>query len=231
MSYIKHVLVIALAALLISSCQMSYPGADATPVPTKPFTKPLATDPMQDLQNKATSTALAKTAIAGGGPTSTPTPQDVPGVVPSSTNTPLGGAGVVPSNTPAFGGSGGGTGPTPTLKPVTGRPPQYVLREGEFPYCIARRYDVNPNDLLQLSGLSDGILYPAGTVLHIPQSGSFPGDRALRQHPTTYTVTSSNETFYSIACLFGDVYPENIAQASGIALGTPLTVGQPIKIP
>lgn len=239
MPYKKYALVIAIAAVMLSSCQMPYPGADATAVPTKPFTKPLATDPMQDLEQKATGTALAKTAIAGGGPTATATPQgnsvfpsatNTPGgIVPSATNTPLGS--IVPSSTPGIGGSGGGITPTSTIGVVTGRPPQYTLHEGEFPYCIARRYDVNPIELLQLSGLSDGVIYPAGTVLRIPQTGFFPGPRALRPHPTTYTVTSSNETFYSIACLFGDVDPASIAQATGIALGTPLTVGQPIKIP
>lgn len=238
MPYKKYALVIAIAAVMLSSCQMPYPAAEATAVATKPFTKPLATDPMQDLEQKATGTALAKTAIAGGGPTATATPQGN-SVFPSATHTPGGIApsatntlpGIGPSSTPGIGGSGGGVTPTSTIGVVTGRPPQYTLHEGEFPYCIARRYDVDPFDLLQLSGLSDGATYPAGTVLKIPQTGFFPGPRALRPHPTTYNVTSSDETFYSIACLFGDVEPAAIAQANGIALGAPLTVGQPIKIP
>jgi LysM repeat protein len=234
MPYKKYVLVLAIAALMISSCTMSYPGADATPIPTNPFTKPLATDEMLQVQEYATGTAIAKTQQAGGGgPTATitPTPQnDI--VIPSATNTPMGPAGIVTAtNTPGIGGSGTGATPTPTVGVVTGRPSQYILQPGEFPYCIARRFNVNPDDLLALSGLMDGVVYPAGTVLKIPTSGSFPGDRALRAHPTTYTVTSSDETFYSIACLFGDVDPAAIAQANGLALGSPLTLGQAIKIP
>jgi LysM repeat protein len=232
MPYKKYVLVIAIVALMISSCTMSYPGADATtPIPTKAFVKPLATDEMLQVQEYATGTALAKTAIAGGGPTSTPTPQDGI-VIPSATNTPMGPAGIVTAtNTPGIGGSGVGTTPTPTVGVVTGRPASYTLQAGEFPYCIARRFNVNPDDLLTLNGLYDGSIFMAGTTLRIPQTGSFPGDRALRPHPTTYTVTSSGETFYSIACLFGDVDPGQIAQINGLALGSLLTLGQAVKIP
>ncbi len=237
MPYKKYVWVIAIAALMISSCTMSYPGADATPIPTNPFAKPLATDEMLQVQEYATGTAIAKTKQAGGdGPTAqapvtttvTPTPQN--GVLPSATNTPIGPV-VTATSTPGMGGSGTGTTPTPTVGAVTGRPSQYVLQPGEFPYCIARRFNVDPDDLLALSGLVDDVMYPAGTLLKIPASGSFPGDRALRAHPTTYTVASSDETFYSIACLFGDVDPAAIAQANGLALGSPLTLGQVIKIP
>ena len=240
MPYIKYALVIAIASLLISSCTMTYPGSSAATPTTNPFTNPLPTssDPMKDVENFATATALAKTAIAGGGPTATlgadgatPVPTNTPlgGSIP--TNTPLGGVGVIPSSTPGIGGSGEGDTPTSTLAPVTGRPANYTLQQGEFPYCIARRFNVNPEELLSLNGLYDGSLYMPGTMLQIPQSGSFPGDRALRPHPTTYTVTSSNETFYSIACLFGNVEPSQIAQANGLSLGSLLTIGQAIKIP
>jgi len=241
MPYIKYALVIAIASLLISSCTMTYPGSSAATPTTNPFTNPLPTssDPMKDVENFATATALAKTAIAeNGGLTATPgadgdtpVPTDTPfgGSIP--TNTPLGGVGVVPSSTPGIGGSGEGDTPTSTLAPVTGRPANYTLQQGEFPYCIARRFNVNPEELLSLNGLYDGSLYMPGTMLQIPQSGSFPGPRALRSHPTTHTVASSDETFYSIACLFGDVDPASIAQANGLSLGSLLTIGQAIKIP
>ena len=195
---------------------------------------------MLEVQEFATGTALAKTAIAGGGPTSTPGGSVIPsatntpgGIVPPPTNTPFGGGGIIPSNTPGIGGSGGGIVPTPTFTPVVGRPSQYTLQTGEFPYCIARRYNVDPIELLQLSGLSAGNFYPAGTVLRIPQSGFFPSERALRPHPTTYTVTGNNDTtIHGVACVFGDVFPESIVTANpGLSLGSILTIGQPIKIP
>ena len=110
-------------------------------------------------------------------------------------------------------------------------PKSYTLHKGEHPYCIARRFNVNPITMLQLSGLSASGSYSAGTVLKIPQSGSFPGNRTLESHPTTYTVESGDETLYSIACLFGDVWPEDIADANGLKLSANLSVGQKLYIP
>lgn len=68
------------------------------------------------------------------------------------------------------------------------------MRPGEFAYCLARRFDVDPDELLQLNGLPNGNVYDPGRTLKIPQTGSFPGTRALRSHPTTYAVASSSDT-------------------------------------
>jgi LysM repeat protein len=117
----------------------------------------------------------------------------------------------------------------PTATP--GLPASYTLRKGEFPFCIARRFDVNPTEMLQLSGLPVAQTYPPGTVLRIPQNGSpFPGNRTLRARPTTYVV-QSGDTIYSIACLFGDVAPEAIAFVNNLAKPFTLTAGQTINIP
>ncbi|MGB9521209.1 MAG: LysM peptidoglycan-binding domain-containing protein [Anaerolineales bacterium] len=110
-------------------------------------------------------------------------------------------------------------------------PKSYTLHKGEHPYCIARRFNVNPITMLQISGLSSSGNYSTGTVLKIPQSGSFPGNRTLESHPTTYVVESGDETLYSIACLFGDVWPEDIADANGLKLNANLSVGQKLYIP
>lgn len=118
--------------------------------------------------------------------------------------------------------------PVPAATP--GRPSSYTLHGGEHPYCIARRFNVNPVQMLSLSGLSAGGSYPPGTVLRIPQSGSFPANRSLKSHPTTYTVRA-NESIYSIACDFGDVDPNAIAIANGLSAPYTLTVGQTLQIP
>jgi LysM repeat protein len=104
------------------------------------------------------------------------------------------------------------------------------LQEGEFVYCLARRFDVDPAQILSLNGLLESTTIYAGTVLKIPQSGSFPGARALRNHPTTYTA-SAGETLYSVACAFGDVDPSAIATANGLSAGATLTAGQTLSIP
>jgi LysM repeat protein len=90
---------------------------------------------------------------------------------------------------------------------------------------------VDVNALLSANNLSKEGLYKEGLTLTIPKNAaSFVGSRALRKHPTTYTVTS-DDTFYRIACKFGDVFPEEIASANGMTLKDDLTVGATIQIP
>lgn len=117
----------------------------------------------------------------------------------------------------------------PTATP--GLPSTYTLQAGEFPYCIARRFNVNPVELLNQSGLSMDSRPGAGTRLTIPQTGNtFPGDRTLRDHPTTYNV-QSGDNIYEIACLFGDVSPDAIAFANNISAPYSVTAGQALQIP
>ena len=116
----------------------------------------------------------------------------------------------------------------PTRTP--GRPSSYTLKGGEHPYCIARRFDVNPTEMLNMSGLSAGGVFPPGTVLKIPQSGSFPDGRSLKNTPDTYSV-SSGDTIYSIACLYGKVDPLEIAYANNLTSPYTVKVGQELYIP
>lgn len=120
--------------------------------------------------------------------------------------------------------------PVPTA-PAMVVPTTYTLHEGEWPYCIARRFDVDVDDLLAANNLARGAVYPTGLTLTIPQNaGSFDGERMLRTHPVIYTVLYE-DTFYSIACEFGDVYPEEIAAVNGMSLTDTLTPGMEIQIP
>lgn len=118
--------------------------------------------------------------------------------------------------------------PVPTATP--GKPSSYTLQGGEHPYCIARRFDVNPITMMNQSGLS-GNSFSAGTVLRIPQSdGGFPGARSLLSHPDTYTVRQG-DSIYSIACDYGDVDPNDIIAANGLQSPYRLTSGQTLHIP
>jgi len=109
-------------------------------------------------------------------------------------------------------------------------PKKYTLRKGEFPWCIARRFNIDPTTLMNANGLS-GSSYSPGLVLTIPQDApKFQGDRSLKNHPTTYTVTSG-DSFYSIACVFGDVWPEEIAAQNFMELGDALAAGTQLDIP
>ena len=115
--------------------------------------------------------------------------------------------------------------------PTTGKPEQYTLQKGEFPYCIARRFDVNPNELLRVNNIPPGSTIQPGTTLVLPKSDrTYPGERTLRDHPTTYNV-QEGDTIYSVACLYGDVDPEAIAYANSLQAPYELTTGQELQIP
>ena len=207
-------IIVLLASLVLVACERP---ASKPPVvaPTTegeiPF--PVATQPqiMQDIL-KGTQTAAALTQQAGGGanPQSTSTPSfliDTPEPTPEVVFTVV-----------AF------------ATPTPGRPATYVIQEGEFPYCIARRFNVDIAELMTLNGLGLNSTISIGQKLKIPQSGSFSGERALKKHPATYTVVSG-DTIGKIACSFGDADPVTIYAANGLAAGTALKTGQFLNIP
>jgi hypothetical protein len=87
---------------------------------------------------------------------------------------------------------------------------------------------VDPTELLALNGQN----VFTGMVLHIPQTTKpFPGERRLRDHPRHYTVSTPNETMYTVACQFGDLDPLTIAEANHISVDTMLFIGRQLNIP
>jgi LysM repeat protein len=178
-----------------------------------------------ELGNIATQTAVAgggaesaptQAPPSGGEATDTTTTETAPETPPESTEPPP----PPPTNTPVQ---------VPTATP--GVPESYQLQKGEFPFCIARRFNVNVAELLSLNGLTSNSLVPVGFTLQIPQTGNtFVGQRALLNHPTDYTV-AAGDTIYTIACKFGDVDPMAIAQANGLSAPYNLSAGQSIYIP
>lgn len=123
--------------------------------------------------------------------------------------------------------------PEPTeviVIPTLTRPAEYTIKAGEFVYCLARRFDMNPDDILELNNLGENLLSP-GDVLQMPQTGSWPGEsRTVLPHPTTHTVTSG-DTIYTIACEYGDVSPEAIIAVNKLEEPYTLTPGQTLQIP
>lgn len=228
--------ILILTTVLLSSCQLSATTqVAATPTmltPSGQFVTPLS-DSETGFNEIATLAAQGQTQTAMAGTPTTPQPVVVTGtmvtpqagdvtptnIVPAATTAVAGT--VPPVNTPG--------GPTPTTGP---KPATYTLQAGEFPYCIARRFNVDPKELMSLNGLSNSDIYYPNLTLKIPQSGNpFPDGRALIAHPATYTVGSADETLYSIACKYGDVDPSAIAAANGIAVSAKLTAGQKLSIP
>ena len=224
--------ILMLVVFITSACNQPYsqqPSITNTPIDTSLFASPIGQTPaisMSDVANFGTQTALAQTTTPGT-PVST-----VVGATAQASATATPNIAITPQATFTSTQAVVGAGTTlPTSAPVGSRPSTYTLQRGEFPYCIARRFDVNPEELLSLNGLSDGSIYYPNLSLRIPQSGSFPGTRALRSHPATYTVAASDQTVYGVACVFGDVDPAAIAQANGLSVGAALTAGQSLSIP
>lgn len=197
--------------MLLAACTRSASGLPTELLPTE--------DPIESIfSTVATQTALAAQAGTGGGEDedeASPTPSQTPETgdvtaTPTSTET----------NTPA---------PTPELVV----PSSYTLNEGEWPYCLARRFNIDPDALLEANGLTaaQANQLSVGYTLTIPSgAGSYGGERALRAHPTTYTA-SGVDTFYSIACLFGDVWPEAIAAVNGKGINYGPDGGEQLYIP
>jgi hypothetical protein len=120
--------------------------------------------------------------------------------------------------------------PTPDMH----RPQTYSLNKGEWPFCIARRYNLNPIDLLNASGLSLESKPDVGFVLKIPQTGEWPesrfGHRYIRIHPAVHTV-AAGETLNTISCLYGDVDPSDIVSENNLAEPYKISAGMDLRIP
>lgn len=211
MTKIKILVLFALLlAIALTGCTRS---ASALPVvePTE--------DPIESIfSTVATQTALAALGGQGGGEgndallppldTATPTLFFTSTPVPTVRNTPA-----------------------PTSE--VGIPATYTLHEGEWPYCLARRFDIEANALIAANGITEdqAAELSVGTTLNIPNDAPpYGGQRSLRTHPTSYTA-SGLDSFYSIACQFGDVWPEHIAEANGKELDYPPSAGEQLHIP
>jgi LysM repeat protein len=120
----------------------------------------------------------------------------------------------------------------PVPSPTPGLPSTYVLQPGEHPYCIARRFNVDPGELLSINGLDTNPLLDPGTEIKIPTNGKpwSVGERSLLSHPSTWTV-DPGDTIYYIACQYGDADPNAIAFANGLQSPFTLSVGQVLHIP
>jgi LysM repeat protein len=111
--------------------------------------------------------------------------------------------------------------PTPTNQApgqfVATKPAEHTIVQGETVMCLARRYNVNPDDIISINKLDDPSTLAIGDKLKIPTTGEFPGDRQANSYtrPDTYMITGET-TASEVACWYGDVYPEEIMQANNL---------------
>lgn len=230
--YPKMVLLVLFALLLaLTACQRPAsraPIASPTPSGEAPF--PFETPD----QIAAIRTQTANAQNSAGQPTNTPevqqatsapeqtggdTSEAAPEAAPEATATE------VPQ-------AGGGIEEVIEIPEII-RPETHTLQHGEFPYCIARRFDVDITSLLALNGLNLNSQVATGAVLRIPATGNWNpnhGPRSLRSHPETITV-GSGDTIYTIACRYGDVSPEQILAANKLSNPSEIRAGMSLKIP
>jgi LysM repeat protein len=221
---------VLLLALLILSLSLSgcFKPASTAPAssaqggsltPTKETAFPQATPLSGNVQDILSQTQTAAAAANGEPvvePTSTKTPK--PLAAPKATKKPT--KEKNNDDNSSF---------QPNLNPD--RPATYTLKAGEFPICIARRYNLDVPSLLALNGLAMDSRPRSGTKLRIPQTGTWNlGSRALHDHPAQYTV-KSGDSFYSIACYYGNLLPDDIAVNNGYKLSDKLNAGTVLDIP
>jgi len=205
--------IVIISALLFSACTMSA----STPPPVTPTTN------LSEIARQATETAIAKTPKAGE--------TQVPEATEESLTDPTESVSeaVEPTNTPEPAAETEDSAETTVYEYAI--PDSYTLHEGEFIFCLARRFNILPDDLKTYNGYESGTLLYPGDTLQIPSdSRAFVGDRALQYHPSNYTVVYG-DTLYSIACLYGDVDPRAIAAANDLDVDQVLTPGTVLQIP
>jgi LysM repeat protein len=220
-------LTVLILSLSLSGCLKS---ASTPPVsaqlgttPTQETAFPQATQQSGNVQTilsqTQTAAALSGTPVVEAQATSTKGPKAVATAKPTKTKKPT----AEPKPTEDRSSF------QPDLNPKP--PATYTLKAGEFPICIARRYNLDVVSLLTLNNLSMDSQPKAGTKLRIPQTGSWNlGSRALRDHPTQYTVVSG-DSFYKIACLYGNLLPADIATKNGKDVDDKLSAGTVLDIP
>lgn len=218
--YTKILLLVALALIIVlTACNRSAsvaPITTATPTGEAPF--PFTTpDAMGEIM---TQTAVAENPAV----VVTNTPQVVVATV-APTKAPQAAA---PTAVPAAQQQEQSV----SIPEIT-RPTTYTLQKGEWPICIARRFNLDISSFFSANGLTMQSKPGVGVVLKIPTSGTWSsnyGARALKAHPASYTVVAG-DTIYTIACKYGDVSPEQILAANSLSSAGDIKSGMKLSIP
>jgi len=201
------ILVVMMLVVSLSACRLpASTGPEGTTGEEMPV--PGEDDQQSGFETAATATVQASQPGAGSGEGNQPVAITETPAPPTATATQ-----------PAY------------VQPTAGIPKEHVLKAGEFPFCIARRFDVNQYELLAINGLGLNSPTYVGMTLKIPQTGNhFDGNPALKNHPAEYKV-KAGETLEAIACKFGSVSPDMIALQNNLVAPYTLTTGQVLVIP
>ena len=201
---------IVVAVLLLTGCERPATTGDATP-PSGSDGATGQTD-TQATMDAVRAAILTQTAEAGGGATPTPTFTSTPEA--ETTGEPEG-----------------------TEEPVSGTVTpdyiEYTVQSGEWIWEIARAFNVDPEDIIELNGLSSPDQIEAGMVILIPVED---GGSTEPEATTTASaggvvhVVQPGEWIWSIARIYG-VDPQTIIDANNLVDATWIYPGQELIIP
>lgn len=213
---------VVILALVLGACTRSA-STPVAPEATYPVPPDSTNDVTQELMQSGTATAIAESGAQSEQPEGEVTPEASEPQQPAEQEDDAAQQPEEQQEQPQ---------PTqaPTVQQSYSVPDTYTLQKGEFPYCIARRFNINAQSLLSVNGLTASSLVYPGHVLTIPKdAGPFVGERSLRPHGTY--VIQPGDTVYSIACLYGDVDPRAIEDANNLTGAYSLDVGSELIIP
>lgn len=207
-------LAIALTVFALSACTRS---ASTPPPTTGDGEESGAQSETQATMDAVRSAILTQTAQAGVGGTSTPTPTEAP---------------VETQGTPA-----GVTTPLATATPL-GQEIEYTVQPGDWIFKIARDFNVDPQEIIDLNNLTNpGSLVP-GMVLKIPVAGTT--EPVVQGTPSTGTGTPASGTkihivqpgewIWQIARLYG-VDPQEIIDINNLTNPASISPGDELIIP
>jgi LysM repeat protein len=208
---------IAIIALLILSTAACTRSASTPPPSSDEGEVPSAQTDTQATMDAIRSAILTQTAQASEGeesPTSTPTVEETEDTAaPEASESPVA--------------------TTPTATSVPGGQIEYTVKPGDWIWKIARDYNVDPQDIIDLNGLSNPSDISPGMVLKIPVSGTTTEATAAVQTPVAGGVThivQPGEWIWQIARTYG-VDPQAIINANNLSDPANISPGQELIIP
>lgn len=158
---IKHMKIIFLGlstVFLLAACgQIPISTPDHAGPTTKDHTNEVTEIPAAPSTPEPTATATAKAIMEKF---DQPTPTEKPGEPTPTVQAPVVVETAQPTAKPTQTSLPTSMPPTPILK----KPSTYTIHEGEHVYCLARRFDVNPIDIMDLNGLNNYSYLSAGDV-------------------------------------------------------------------
>jgi LysM repeat protein len=211
-------LIIAVFVLALSACTRS---ASTPPPATEEGGVTGAQSETQATMDAVRSAILTQTAQAGEGGLPTATPTEAPAEA---------------QETPGAGGTSVATSPTAT---PLGQEIEYTVQPGDWIFKIAREFDVDPQEIIDLNNLTNPSQLSPGMVLKIPTEGTtveptVEGTAAAATGTptgsTTIHIVQPGEWIWQIARLYG-VDPQTIIDANNLSSPSTISPGDELIIP